>query len=251
MRLEVLGCAGGSAMGRRPTCFVVDDEVAVDAGALAQAMPVERQRRLQHVLVSHAHLDHVLSLPLLLDNRFDGPPDHLRLYAFDSTFRDLERGLFNGRVWPELITLQRSKAVSVELVTIAAGVPFAAGPLRVTAHEMEHPIPCAGFLLESSGESIFIAGDTGSATGVKRAVADAKGLRAIVIEVSWPDRLRELAQRVGHLTPSMLASTWPLHPKAKTLVTHIKPAFLDEVTAELEALGVDLEILRDGQLLDL
>ena len=61
----------GSAVGRSATAqqfamtYIVDDVVAIDAGCLGLLWPLDRQRRVEHVFLSHSHMDHVASLPLL------------------------------------------------------------------------------------------------------------------------------------------------------------------------------------------
>ena len=90
MNLRVLGCSGGSAPGRSPTSFLVDDVIAIDAGAITSALDGDEQRRVEHVVLSHAHLDHVATLPFLLDNRFGAPGPALHVHRHARTLADLE-----------------------------------------------------------------------------------------------------------------------------------------------------------------
>lgn len=251
LTFRVLGCSGGSVPGHRPTSFLVDGRIAVDAGALTAALPIAEQLELEHVVLSHAHLDHIATLPFLLDNRFGGTDRLLKIHAHGRTLKDLGDGVLNGRVWPELETLRAAKHLLVELSEIVPGEPFEVGPMTVIASEMVHPVPCLGFLFRRGDASMYIAGDTGSAAIVRDAIAGVDDLRAVVIEVSWPNRLEDLARVAGHLTPSMLQEAWPLHPTARVLITHIKPLHRGEVVDELQAMGLRVEILEDGQELRL
>src|SRR5262249_27066673 len=81
VRLRVLGCAGGSAPSSQLSCYLLDDVLAVDAGALTTSLDFPAQRRVQDVLLTHGHLDHVWTLPLFLANRFGGKPVPCRIHG--------------------------------------------------------------------------------------------------------------------------------------------------------------------------
>lgn len=243
----MLGCSGGSARGHLPTSFLIDGRIAVDGGAVTTALAEDEQERIDHVVISHAHLDHVATLPFLLDNRFARQRRPITFYACEETLQDLKEGLFNNRVWPDFTALKNRKSVALELKAVRAGAPFHVEGFTFTASAMAHPVPCFGYLIEDQRSALYIAGDTGSAEPVKRACAARADLAAIVIEISWPDRMAELAGVTGHLVPRMLREAWPLHPTAEVLVSHIKPFYREEVIAELAALRLPgLTVLEDG-----
>lgn len=250
MKLHVLGCSGGSAPGHQPTSFLIDDCVAVDGGAITTVLCEEGQEKIDHVLISHCHLDHVATLPFLLDNRFARQRRPIRFYGSESTLDDLKTGLFNNRIWPDFTQLKNRKSVALELQIVHEHQPFPVAHLKVTAHSMVHPIPCFGFLIEDANASIFIAGDTSDPASIREFCADRPTLKAIVLEVSWPDRMEELGRLAGHIVPKFLAPTLPLHPTAELLVSHVKPFYRDEVLAELRALRAPMRILEDGDVLE-
>lgn len=251
MRFQVLGCSGGSMPGRLPTSFLINGTIAVDGGSLTSALGPEDQKNIEHVVLSHAHLDHVGSLPFLLDNRFPSQSHPLVIHGQAETLSDLRTSLFNGRIWPDFTTLRTKKSLAMELRAIEAERTVSIGDLRITPNAMEHPVPCLGFHIADGQSAMYIAGDTGSYRPVKKAIQAQGDVTAIVIEVSWPDRLAHLASVTGHLVPALLKEAWPLHPTARVLVTHIKPFFREEVVAELVALRLDgLVILEDGMSFD-
>jgi len=250
MLLRVLGCSGGSVPGHHPTSFLLNDVVALDGGAITSSLRYEQQEKVDHVVLSHCHLDHVATLPFLLDNRFARQTDPIVLYGGEETLKDLRDGLFNNRIWPDFTSLRNRKSVALALVTVDEGAPFRVADLTFTASRMQHPVECFGYLIREGGPkgpALSVAGDTASTDGATAAVQGVDDLQALIIEVSWPDRTRELAEISGHLTPSMLAAASPLHPTARILVTHIKPSYRAEVIAELERHAIpNLEILEDG-----
>src|SRR2546430_9128122 len=51
------------------TCgFLVNETCMVDAGSVSAGLQEAEQGKIRHVLLSHAHLDHIKGLPLLADN---------------------------------------------------------------------------------------------------------------------------------------------------------------------------------------
>ncbi len=245
MRVRVLGCSGGSAPDHHPTCFLVDGRVAFDGGALTSVLAEDEQEAVDHVVLSHAHLDHVAELPFFLDNRFARQTRPINFYGHERTIEDLRDGIFNNRIWPDFTQLKTRKSVALELHVVEPGRPFSVDRLTLTPNAMEHPVPCLGYLVESGASAFYLAGDTSSAEGVKAAVAKTPHLKDLVIEVSWPDRMRDLARVAGHLVPSDIKAAWPLHPSARVLITHIKPFYREEVVGELLALGLPRTLILD------
>jgi ribonuclease BN (tRNA processing enzyme) len=68
MRIEVLGCSGGIGDGRQTTSFLIDDDILLDAGSGVTRLSRAALARIDHVFLTHSHLDHILSLPPLLDS---------------------------------------------------------------------------------------------------------------------------------------------------------------------------------------
>src|SRR4029450_5819146 len=66
--VQVLGCSGSIAAGCRTTSFLLDDDVLIDAGTGVGDMPLDALSRIEHILISHSHLDHILSIGLLADS---------------------------------------------------------------------------------------------------------------------------------------------------------------------------------------
>ena len=70
---------------------------------------------------------------------------------------------------------------------------------------MNHTTPAVGYLVESdSGKTIVYTGDTGPTDQIWQACDD-NVLDAVIVEVSFPNRMTELAIKTGHLTPDLLA----------------------------------------------
>lgn len=274
--LEVLGCGGGSAPGRAPTSFLLGDEVAIDAGNLTAALELEVQARIRHVLLTHAHWDHLRDLPLFLDNTFRPGAEPVTVWGLDSVLEALKQHVFNDVIWPDL---ERFTPAAVRLAEVHPGdsftLPAGDSSLEVVPFPSYHGVPATGYLIryafprgdrnERSTETpsyptssppgarraaLALTTDTGFAPAFFEALARTADLTALVIEVSFPNRLEELAKASHHLTPALLGAglgdVLAAHPALRVCVSHLKPSFEAEVREELSLLDLPLRILAPG-----
>ena len=107
MQIRVLGCSGSIAAGSRTTSFLLDRDVLIDAGTGVGDLTLDELARIDHILVSHSHLDHVLAIGLLADSvarrRAGAAP--IRVHALPATIDALRKHLFNGVIWPDFTCL--------------------------------------------------------------------------------------------------------------------------------------------------
>ena len=60
MKLTVLGCAGGiGGRERLTTCLLLDDDILLDAGTGLATLDIDALAKIEHVFLTHTHLDHV------------------------------------------------------------------------------------------------------------------------------------------------------------------------------------------------
>ena len=71
MQIRVLGCSGGIFKGVATTSFLLDDDILIDAGTGVAELTLAEMRAIRRVFITHSHLDHIASLPLLADTMFD------------------------------------------------------------------------------------------------------------------------------------------------------------------------------------
>lgn len=252
MRVRVLGCSGGSAPGRQPSCYLLDRGVAIDAGALASTLSLEEQQTVRHVFLTHAHWDHVRDLPLHTINRTpDIPP--LMIHGLADTVADIRAHLMNDRVWFAAFDLPSPQAPYVASRVVAPGETVECQGYRITAVPMTHTVPAVGYLVDDGTSSVLLCADTGGGGFMDAVPATGSPLRAVFLETSFPNRMRDFAVMTGHLTPEMLGEEVASLPDDVLVVaTHMKPGFEDELTRELAALGrPNVRPCRDGDTFDL
>ena len=249
MKIRVLGASGGELRGHGSTCFLVDGRLAVDAGALTSRLDLAELDRVDHVLVTHAHLDHVKDVPLLADLMVGRRRRPVTVHASLGATSTLRRSLFNGRLWPDFTRIPTARRPVVRLQAFPFGEPFRIGPYAVSAVKMRHTVESSGFVVRRGASAFAISGDTGPTTAFWREVSRAPGLRALLVELSFPSRMQRLADRSGHLTPRTLVGELAKVERegVPVYLYHLKPAFEAELRAELAGLGLrDVTVLEGG-----
>lgn len=249
MRIKLVGSTvGGGAQRHFASSYIINDSVAIDAGTIGLASPLELQRKIRHVLLSHSHIDHVGTLPMFLDNVYEAgggcPTIHASPFVLDS----LQRDLFNGRVWPDLLRLSSDVDPFLRLCPLAADTTFFLGDLSITAVALEHVVPTLGFIVEQCGAAVAIVSDTGPTHRIWEAARRLPHLQGVFLEAAFPDSQAELARVSQHLTPALFAGELQkLGRPVRVIAVHIKPAFHEQIVAELQALGLpNVEIGEPG-----
>jgi cAMP phosphodiesterase len=250
MRVRVLGCSGGSAPGRNPSCYLLEDGVAVDAGALAAGLTLEEQQQVAHVFLTHAHWDHVRDLPLTVINRQAKTPT-LRLYGLPSSIQAVRTHLMNGDVWFRAFDLPSVESPFVAATTVQPSETISAGRYRLTAMSVPHTVPAVSWLIDDGTKSVLINADTVGG-GILKDLPPSSPLAAVFLEASFPNRMRDFALLTGHLTPKMLDEEIShLPPGVEVIVTHLKPGFEIEMGREIADLGrPGVRPCRDGDVFE-
>ncbi|MBX3274387.1 MAG: 3',5'-cyclic-nucleotide phosphodiesterase [Sandaracinaceae bacterium] len=252
MELSILGCHGGESSKHKTSSFLVDGVIALDAGAITSMLSLEDQRAVRSVLVSHAHLDHVKDLAALADNRCQQGGPTLRVFGVPATIAILREHFFNDLVWPDFTRIATPVGPTVELVTVEPEATFAvADGYEARAVLVHHTIDTCAFVVDTPAGAIAYSGDTGPTDRFWEVLSGAADLRALLMEVSFPDEHHALAKASGHHTPETLAVDLDkLHDQngVPTLLYHIKPVFEAAVEKQLARIrGRNMEICRLGE----
>ncbi|MEK8030952.1 3',5'-cyclic-nucleotide phosphodiesterase [Ideonella sp. DXS29W] len=258
MNIRILGCSGSIAQGCRTTSFLLDDDVLIDAGTGVGDLTLDELARIDHILLSHSHLDHVLGVPLLADSvmrrRHDRAP--IQVHALPETLQVLREHLFNDRLWPDFTRLPNPRRPVLALREFQHGdsLELGAARRRVDILPAAHAVPACGFAVTApSGRQWVYTGDTGPNPALWSALAG-RDVAQLVIEVAFAESERAIAADSRHHCPSSLAEELKRLPElADVLLTHIKPGELDTIVADLAQRLPDrrLQTLSAGQVLHL
>jgi len=258
MILHVLGCSGSIAAGSKTTAFLLDDDVLIDAGTGVGDLELDRLAKIDHVLVSHSHLDHVLAIGLLADavmrlrRAAKRPP--IRIHALGETLAALRSHIFNGVIWPDFTRLPSAENPVLEFVPFAIGDRLSVNGKRVEVLSASHTVPAVGFAVDAGDAGAFIyTGDTGPNPALWQRLRGMK-VAQLVIETAFSDEERQLARISRHLCPAALGHELAqLDGSVDVYITHIKPGETDAVMQEIGRLGTPHRIhtLAAGQQLRL
>jgi cAMP phosphodiesterase len=254
MELRVVGCHGGETPRHRTSAFVVDDRIAIDAGSLTSGLDLPAQCALRAVLVSHAHLDHVRDLATIADNRTQNGCKPLLIVATPPTIAVLRKHFFNGLLWPDFSKIPSAKSPSIQYFPLKLEVPTSIFGYTVRAIRVSHTIDTCAFIVEApkerGGGALAYSGDTGPTDRLWEVLNATPKLRALLMEVSFPNSEQTVATISGHHTPSTLATDLKKLEMAKdlpVLLYHIKPSFQAKVEKEVARIrGVNLSVLNLG-----
>jgi len=257
MKIRVLGCSGAIAAGYKTTAFLLDDDILIDAGTGVGDLPLDALARIDHILVSHSHLDHVLGIPLLADSvlrlraQVGRPP--IQIHALPATLAALRTHIFNGIIWPDFTRLPSPALPVLSLHPFEIGERLHIEGRTIEVLSAEHTVPACGFAVDGGPESghwVF-TGDTGPNPALWQRLAQLK-LSHLVIETAFSDDESRLADLSRHLCPSVLSRELAqLGGSIDVHITHIKPGEVAAVMAEIGALTSPhrIKALQAGQVM--
>ena len=248
MYLRILGCHGGETPKHRTSSFLVDDSIAIDAGAITSGLSLREQERIHSVLVSHPHLDHIRDLATLADNRCQQGGSTLDIVGIPETIHALRTHFFNDVIWPDFTKIETKEGPTVRFVEIAPDRPADVNGYEVTPVLVNHTVDTSAFIIRHADKSIVYGGDTGPTDELWTRINALDDLQALMMEVSFPDDEARLAADSLHLTPQTLSDELGKlrqSPDLPILIYHIKPMFEARVHRELAGIrGRNLQILE-------
>jgi ribonuclease BN (tRNA processing enzyme) len=236
MRLRVLGCSGGIG-GRhlRTTSFLVDGDILVDAGTGVGDLTLAELSQIDHIFVTHSHLDHVTSIPFLVDTIGGMRAKPIDVYAQAATIEILKNHLFNWAIWPDFTEIPSPEAPFLRYRPIEVGEPVALGARTITAIPANHTVPAVGYHLDSGAASLVFTGDTAPHDALWRVVNRIANLKFLIIETAFSNKERHLADISRHLCPMTLAEELKkLERNAEIYITHLKPGEIEPTMLEIE-----------------
>jgi ribonuclease BN (tRNA processing enzyme) len=234
MKVRVLGCSGGIGGERHSTSFLVDDDILVDAGSGVTRLTLEQMTRISHLFITHAHLDHILTLPLLLDSVGVDRAAPLQVHALPEVIEILKMHIFNWLVWPDFARVPTPERPFMSYVPLAIGHPVDLAGREVTAIPAKHGRPAVGYLLRGERGSLIFSGDTTSHQDLVEIANATSDLRHFIVEASFDNDHRHIADVSDHYCPAtLLPDLARLKAGVPVWITHLKPGDESNIMAEL------------------
>ncbi len=252
MIIRVLGCYGNEYPGHRTTCILINKTITLDAGSITNSLKVSEQAKIRHLLITHAHLDHILDIGFLADNIIGRIAQPVEIIGIRSVLDNLMKYVLNDRIWPDFTKIPTREAPVLKLRKIKQRDKFKLEGINIRSVPVNHTVPTTGYILsEPSSGTIAFSSDTGPTREIWNAVNRAQKLKAVFIECSFPNRLQNIADVSGHLTPQTVASELKKIKnldRIKVFLHHMKPIYLKEIAKDVKALKIkNVSILEAGQ----
>jgi ribonuclease BN (tRNA processing enzyme) len=245
MKLAVLGCYAGIGGARRTTALLLDDDVLIDAGSGVGELSLEQMVKVDHVFLTHSHLDHCGFMPLLADAAAFLRQQPLLVHALPQTITALKENLLNGQLWPDYSALPTIDNPYIRFVPVAPGEPTLLGKRRVTPLPACHAVPAVGYRLDSGAGSFVYSGDTTDCEAFWAALNGIENLRYLMIETTFLNDNASGAALSGHMTAALLAHGLArLQRPVTLLITHMEPGKEDLTMAEVVAACAKYQPMR-------
>jgi cAMP phosphodiesterase len=224
MKLRVLGCSGGIGGELRTTSMLLDHDTLIDAGTGVGDLSINELAQIDHVFVTHSHMDHVTSIPFIADTVGWMREKPITVHATRETLDILKNHLFNWKLWPDFTQIPSAKNPVLRYETVAVGNAVALNGRRIIPLPANHVVPAVGYQLDSGRASLVFTGDTTSNDALWSVVNRIGNLKYLIIETALSDRERDLALASKHLCPSLLAQELAkLKLSPEIYITHLKP----------------------------
>lgn len=239
MKIRILPSSPDAGRIQHLISFVVDGRLAVDAGCVGLCGTPAAQTAITTVLLTHSHLDHVCSLPIFAMNVLDCASRGVTAYAPVAVIDTLRRDLFNWRLWPDFTALALNGRPLLTFEPIEPRRPITIDGLTVTAIPVNHPVPTVGYMIDDDEAAVLFALDTGPTEEIWEVASANLRLKAVFIDVAFPDDMSELAEASGHLTPRLLRDQLARLPETvASIAVHLKPAYYDRIVDQLGHVGI-------------
>ena len=254
MRLRILGCSGGIGGSHlRTTSMLLDDDVLVDAGTGVGDLSLVELTSIDHIFLTHSHLDHIATIPFIVDTVGQMRDRPLTVHALPATIDALRNHIFNWSVWPDFAEIPSRAAPYLRYEAINVGETVTLNGRRITALPANHVVPALGYHIDSGAASLVYTGDTTKNDALWPIVNRIANLRYLIIECAFCNGERDLARVAKHLCPSMLAEELQkLERPVELYITHLKPSEVELTMAEIEAYAGSYrpKMLQNGQIIE-
>ncbi len=253
MKLRILGCSGGIGGALHTTSFLLDNDVLIDAGTGVGSLSFSEMLEIDHVFLTHSHLDHISSIPFLVDSVGYLRKLPLTIHAIPETIDALKKHIFNDVIWPDFSLIPSAGNPYMRYQQIEIGETRELDGRKITTIPANHTVPAVGYHLDSGQGSIAFSGDTTTNDAFWDAVNRISNLKHLIVETAFSNSELEIAKLSKHLCPSMLLEELKKFRKNIPVhITHLKPGEMSVIMQEIEqgTAGERPRMLTNGQVFE-
>jgi len=247
--IKILGASGGKSNDNELVCIEVSPNIFIDAGNIING--ATNIDKIEHIFITHSHLDHILDIALLIDATFATRKISLKVYGSIGTLKSIKEHILNWEIWPDFtqINLTGTQIPSVELINIDIDQTIQIDQYKIKAIKNNHTKNSNGYVVTKDNKSILFSSDTYKCDEIWTEINNNLSISSIVIDVSFPSNMEKLASQSKHLTPKLLAQELMKLERDDIIVYahHIKPNYLSIIENEFKELNV---LKNNGKILN-
>ncbi len=255
MELRVLGCSGGiGGSGRRTTSFLLGDDVLIDAGSGVADLELEELAKIRHIFLTHSHMDHIHTIPLMIDSVFDGLQQPVVIHGLPQTIKALQEHIFNDIIWPNFSVLPSEEFPVMVYEPMKPGERKTVGDLHFSMIPVNHLVPTVAYVVEYPGGVFAFSGDTTTNDTLWQGLNELDRLDHLIVESAFSNAEQAMCEMSRHYCPQLLADDLKkLKHNPHIYLTHAKPGEEEMIFQECCRLITDrpLSHLSGSQLLQL
>jgi ribonuclease BN (tRNA processing enzyme) len=203
--------------------------------------------KIEHIFLSHLHVDHVSDMAALLQSLWlSGYDRTLNVYG-PSGIQKIANSLL-GDIFPYL-----KGKVKLKFHQLEPGFLAKVKEWTVLAFPVDHgDFEAYGFHIEAEGKRVVYSGDT---RPCKEMVKNAKGADLLIHECSLPDRMKDEQVAASHTTPGDLGKLAAEGNVKALVLVHMYPELLEELGEALRSIRSSYSgkiiVPRDTQIITL
>ena len=238
--IKFLGVGGSRKNASGTTCVQVADNVVIDAGNIIAGLGNDAYK-IEHIFLTHSHLDHIVDIAFLIDNYYQTMKKPLKIYALKETIKALREHLFNDTIWPNFpeIMLPDSQTPSAEYVELELNKEYVFEDVTLKPIPVSHTVPTCAYVIKKAKFSALFATDTYITESMWEVIDLHEEIDSLIIDVSFPSCYEKLSYDSKHLTPKLLfGELEKSHRDIDIYITHLKPSFAATIIRELQSYGL-------------
>ena len=247
--IKILGASGGKSHNKALTSLQISNNTVVDAGNLIDGLG-ESIHNLEHIFLTHLHLDHIVDIPFVMDNIFETQTKPIKIYGQQQNLEALKKHIFNWDIWPDFTTIKikNSSEFCAQLIPIELNSIIIQDGYSITSIANDHTQYSNGFVISKQNSSLLFTSDTYCCNSIWERINNDLSITTVIIEISFPSSFEQLAKDSKHLTPKLLKeSLQKLKRDDVTIhINHLKPSYAKEITAEVKNCNI---LLNGGTIL--
>jgi ribonuclease BN (tRNA processing enzyme) len=238
VQVKIIGGHGGVTRNYHATSYLIDESILIDAGSVASGLDIQDQLKIDHILISHSHLDHIKDLAFICDNCFGLKDKPFNVWTHKTVRKAIKDHLFNDAIWPDFSALPTKDEPTIIFNDIPAEKELVLGEYKVMPVHVTHPGDAMGFIVEKGDVAILFTQDTKATDRIWEVGKKYKNLKGIFTEVSFPNFLQKVADLSDHHTPNTMKEELKKMPgEVPVYLGHLKPNYQEQLIQEITDLG--------------